>query len=292
MRSPTRSGFTLTELLVAITIIAILAGLVWAGFARARETARIAKTKSTIAKINQVIMERYDSYRTRRVPIDTRGLPPRVAARVRLWAIRCIMAWEMPDRASDVTSSDALEYPEISNIKLNRPPLSEAYRSHFKITPENIHDLAELLYLTVILGTRGSRELFSDSEIGDTDGDGNPEFLDGWGRPIYFIRCPVKFTQSDIQPTTDQERAADHDPFDPMRVDPGAWRVVPLIFSAGPDGEYGITIQLEDQDDDNKKETYFDLWDHWYRTGIGAPTNKPPGAHLDNIHNHRAETMP
>ncbi|MGQ9607285.1 MAG: type II secretion system protein, partial [Thermogutta sp.] len=115
MRSPTRSGFTLTELLVAITIIAILAGLVWAGVARARETARIAKTKSTIAKINQVIMERYDSYRTRRVPIDIRGLPPRDAAKVRLWAIRCIMAWEMPDRAGDVTSSDALEYPEISN---------------------------------------------------------------------------------------------------------------------------------------------------------------------------------
>ncbi|NMC20393.1 MAG: prepilin-type N-terminal cleavage/methylation domain-containing protein, partial [Thermogutta sp.] len=53
-RRPARAGFTLAELLVAITIIAILAGLTWAGVARARESARIAKTKSTIAKINQV----------------------------------------------------------------------------------------------------------------------------------------------------------------------------------------------------------------------------------------------
>ena len=41
------------------------------------------------------------------------------------------------------------------------------------------------------LGSVFSREDFSDSEIKDTDNDGVPEFVDGWGEPIQFYRWPV-----------------------------------------------------------------------------------------------------
>lgn len=312
--APRRRSFTLTELIVAIVIITILMGITWGAIIRVRQQGRVAKTKATIAKINQVIMERYDSYRTRRVPIDTRGLPPLMAAEFRLWAIRCIMAWEMPDRLSDVTHpannptnltaadenlpiSLTLNLPNGQPVtrSMTRTALARRYFRRFLIQglPTGEHSPAELLYMVVTEGSPGSRELFAENEIADTDGDGYLEFVDAWGRPIYFIRCPVAFPDSDIQlpPTASaEEKAADHDPFDPLRVDPGAWRVVPLIYSPGPDGLYGLDLQ--------GNLGYFANWNTWYNYPVGAPADDPNnpedylGCHADNIHNHRAETMP
>ena len=305
-----RRSFTLTELLVTIAIIAILMGIAWGAIGRVREQGRVAKTKSTISKINQIVMSQYDSYRTRRVPIDTRGLPPPIAARFRLWAIRCIMAWEMPDRLSDVvhpandpnnpvaadenlpiTLQLTLPNGQLVTRTLRRTSLARRYFRRFvQAMPTGEQSPAELLYLIVTEGTPGSRELFADNEIADTDGDGYLEFIDGWGRPIYFIRCPVAFPDSDIQlpPNASADlKAEDHDPFDPLRVDPVAWRVVPLIYSAGPDGLFGLDLQGQ--------LGYFANWDQWYSTLVGAPvaaSHDEFNTHLDNIHNHRAETMP
>jgi len=305
-----RRSFTLTELLVTIAIISILMTIAWGAIGRVREQGRVAKTKSTISKINQIVMAQYDGYRTRRVPVDTRGLPPLIAARFRLWAIRCIMAWEMPDRLSDVAwpASDpsnpvaadenlpitlTLTLPNGQPVTrtLRRTALARRYFRRFvQAMPSGDQSPAELLYLIVTEGTPGSRELFADNEIADTDGDGYLEFIDGWGRPIYFIRCPVAFPDSDIQlpPNALPEvKAEDHDPFDPLRVDPTAWRVVPLIYSAGPDGLFGIDLQGQ--------LGYFANWDQWYSTSVGAPvlsSHAEFNTHFDNIHNHRAETMP
>ena len=98
-----RPGFTLVELLVTITIIGILAGMSLGALQLAREAAREAETKATIAKINDIIMERYESYMTRRVPIPIpAGTGAAVAAQMRLDGIRDLMRMEMPDCLNDV----------------------------------------------------------------------------------------------------------------------------------------------------------------------------------------------
>lgn len=369
-----RRSFTLTELLVTIAIIAILMGIAWGAIARVREQARVAKTKSTIAKINQVIMAQYDSYRTRRVPIDTRGLPLPVAAKFRLWAIRCIMAWEMPDHWDEIDpikgvvseytlycqetdSAPVIYRPVRAPILWNKyvaflrelragdvakalhsGNLSEEQRNRYGKLLNGV-----LLYMVVTVANPGSRELFQDNEIGFVDfpaldENGNfvtrrlPVFVDGWGNPILFIRNPVGFTDSDLQI---QDASTHHDPFDPLRVDSYAYASYPLIFSAGPDGAYGLSFGASSCDafgKDTGNPGYFAFavprnWlaiihpietnsvpelprkYDWYNLDeipggnlAGAPyklepnddQERPafPGAHFDNIHNHRAETMP
>jgi hypothetical protein len=171
----------------------------------------------------------------------------------------------------------------------------------------------------VVMATTGdgeARTLFTKQEIGDVDADGMPEFLDGWGQPISWLRWPAGFI-SDMQPIDAAGKRpgdADHDPFDAYHRDeagvdhavpPGAsaqltneinaiknrngsvnlpwataYRLVPLIYSAGPDGDSGIWAQPTND--------YVSL--DPYR----LVDNKQIGTFLDNgvkdnIHNHLLE---
>jgi hypothetical protein len=75
-------------------------------------------------------------------------------------------------------------------------------------------------------------EFFRTDEMGDIDGDNVPEFWDGWGRPIEFIRWPAGFS-SIVQQLS---FATNPDPFDPANASGGDYGLIPLIYSTGPDG--------------------------------------------------------
>lgn len=72
-----RAGFTLVELLVVSTIIAILAGMVTVGLAGASESAKRRRSKTQIAKIHELMVEKWESYETRsvRLKVDAAGKP-------------------------------------------------------------------------------------------------------------------------------------------------------------------------------------------------------------------------
>ncbi len=109
-----RPGFTLVELMVVMAIIAILGSAMAYAIAGAQESAKIAKTRSLIARLHALVMQKYESYRTRRLPVAIppvvldapNGNPiptPRLAiAKVRCDAIRALMRMEMPDRWTDI----------------------------------------------------------------------------------------------------------------------------------------------------------------------------------------------
>ena len=315
-----RPGFTLIELLVTITIISILAGISLGAFRYARTAAAEMKTKATIAKLDAIVMQRYESYMTRRMPIDTNGLTPAQAARSRLEAIRDLIRMEMPERWSDVINGPLDIYNPLSkpNFKVPEPAFKLAcYQRYLQSTADNTliknNGGPECLYLIVSMGNPEAMEQFGQNEIGDVDGDGFPEFIDGWGTPISFLRWAPGFNDSDVQPNISrswndapaiaqrqQATTYDHDPFDPQSVDveqaedpnnlssrkvPTGWRLVPLIYSFGPDKKEGIYAASVYKYQGNPYETI--SGSGGIPVGIGTPNDT--GQHVDNIHNHRIE---
>jgi prepilin-type N-terminal cleavage/methylation domain-containing protein len=58
---------------------------------------------------------------------------------------------------------------------------------------------SEMLYAILVegqgpLGSVFTRDDFSSKEVGDTDGDGLPEFIDAWGHPLQFYRWPIYYS--------------------------------------------------------------------------------------------------
>jgi prepilin-type N-terminal cleavage/methylation domain-containing protein len=210
-------------------------------------------------------------------------------AEARLYALREMMLTEVPDRWSDVlltavpngTATAVLPKPPIyldstgstGTGLYGRTPLSAAYLRRYQQLTANFtsntdwaalieNQGAECLYMVITMacGDGEARSLFKEADIGDTDGDGAPEFLDGWGHPINFLRWAPGFDSqiqlnannySDYRDTNwIKDAAKDHDPFDVYRIDQfdanaqraAAFRLVPLIYSAGRDGTFGITL--------------------------------------------------
>jgi prepilin-type N-terminal cleavage/methylation domain-containing protein len=245
-----RRGFTLVEMLVVMVVIAMLVAITVRALAQAREAARAAKTKATIAKIHELLVRKYESYLSRRVPLNlpvaVGRLPngPKVVARARLDAIRDLMRLEMPDRWTDIID-EPVALPQ-------RPSISRLYKQKYDANPPDTtadpsngrpgYGPAECLYLTLMTGNAEAREMFKQDEIADVDGDGWPEFVDGWGNPIMWLRWAPGFTPySDIQVDDTQSVDLHHDPFDPMKLEKDAYDLKPLVYSsAGSKTDYGI----------------------------------------------------
>lgn len=296
-----RPSFTLLELLVAISIIGIMAGMVLWSVMGAQNDARIARTRGTIQKLNDIVLQQWEEYRYK--PVDVRIpagwiVSPRERARIRMLVLRDTMRMEMPDRITDLlylpsdytvlhsagvdkipraipprygvlvdtlvnnigglsgftlsATTDASGLPLASSNPLSagvdRKLVTNRTDAEWTVQIES----SELLYFIVATSQyagSSALEFFRPSEVADTDDDGLLEFVDAWGEPIQWIRWPVGYPG-------DLVRYADDDAMDPAKTD---WRyrsgvdpvwhprtLVPLILSAGGDGQFGVTFDFND----------------------------------------------
>lgn len=285
-----RNAFTLIELLVVLVIVSVLASLSLAGLAGARQRAKIDKTRTTIRKIDSVIRPIFDSYLTRRVLSSTvTSVTP--STKPALWkqlvARRRLMVEEMPDRWQDV-------YDTLSAVPADSSAAARRYASTKQFLSSKaptfmdaFGDAETLMMITLTSGfAPDAGEMFRSDEIGDLDRDTASEFLDGWGRPIRFIRWPAQFSSLLIDTSTP-------DPFDTGRVTTD-WALVPLIISGGPDastfgtdddtGGFGITLASGSWRGNSVSETYGNVASTCSNNTMGSTTDI--SFSRDNITNH------
>lgn len=335
---PATRAFTLVELLVTIAIIAILAAALLGASGAAFESARRSRTKTLITKLDSLLMEKYQSFTTRRVDVNTSGTTNgQVKADLRLLGLRELMKLELPDRWSDITNEALSGDPRtvtttFTNVLSAPPALTQTYLRRLQgLTTGDIGKIqenqsAECLYMIIMFacGDGESADQFSEQDIADTDGDGAPEFVDGWGQPIRFIRWPAGYRISDLMSF---DADADHDPFDPFRRDSNpsnptafppqaaypsnpniiwlqiaqmrnrnqranpltAFRLVPLIFSIGADGDSDV---LTDSATTTELDPYMDRYMNGgdnYQLGTTFDGEGDGEGWVDNITNHNLE---
>lgn len=250
--------------------------------------------------------------------------------RARLLCLREIIAMEMPDHPDDIKWSDkwvtapnniitfmstvpkplstgmsfgAVRNPVTSRVIGLARKLSVLGPNGYSPIPgwQNRNANAELLYLVVEdsqLDGTSALESFGASEIGDTDGDGLNEFVDGFGRPIQWIRWPTGYGEGITRYNPDMLApgmvsgtapnytiAMESDPLDRIKADPGYAApthlpgpgVFPLVVSAGIDRRFGIRFQLNDADriDVGGKPSY-SVTDAPWTSATPAYFNAPP----------------
>jgi len=253
-----RPAFTLVELMIVIVVIGILSSIFLAALDKAEQTSKAARTNSLVQKLHNIIMGRWDAYRTVRLPINADSRVGNMAnagneaqsrfrqdvARRRMLAMRELLRMEMPDRYEDLTFIPSVY---VSPFKQPiRPYLWSAYQRRImtaksgNAATKNLqigeylreiavsHESAECLYLIITTGVDDSSlstEHFSPRDFGDADHDGMPEFHDAWGNPINFLRWAPGFV-SPMQPiyryASDDPRTSIFDksqPRDPDNLD-------------------------------------------------------------------------
>ena len=225
------------ELLVVMAIIALLSSLSFVVLGRTGEAAREASTRTALRILSGALRERVDAFHELTasatqvdpdMPIlkNTRVFRDTVAAfnqgfqsanptltlhplAAEAYVRKTMFKSVFPQRVEDLYG-----YNGVSNsgggddspllIRM-RDTVSNSWRPDSwmgrNITTAGA-DSSELLYVVL---TEGDVYGLPPSEIdgidknliGDTDGDGNMEFLDGWGRPLQFYNWPTRLIKDD-----------------------------------------------------------------------------------------------
>lgn len=274
-----RPGFSLVELLVVTSIMAIMVGLVGAAVSGARVNAKKQQTQLLISKLDMILQQQMTSYASRTAPPNatTAGFPG--AAAFRSWHIRRnLITGDLPDRWSDVAAlaSGALAYSTTSGGTTTQVPLpiTQPQRTYAAVllglarqknggTAPSAADVdatanalaatyagAECLFMIVMQG--GIANCIDCGELktadrGDKDGDGMFEFWDAWGNPIGFILWPagLQLPAGTGTPFFSGSRSLEQVPLQRGITSSPALGMRPLIYSAGPDGEYGFNRASE-----------------------------------------------
>lgn len=222
------SAFTLIEILIVVTIISILAGALGVTINNMMTNAREAQTTATLRKIDGLIVERQqglqrafegrdfiryvDTTHDELIAGDPANGVPQVHGLSR-------KAVEAVARKNFARLFFPQRFVEMLDVRTGPPPgtlgadgipdriqfddvngTAVTWTGGAIKTPTN-HDptteSAELLYFALtrmeVFGTPLTAvDDFSTREVADTDNDGLPEFIDGWGNPLRYYRWPTR----------------------------------------------------------------------------------------------------
>ena len=182
------------------------------------------------------------------------------------------------------------------------------------------YESAKLLYM-IVMRDQDARDHFREDEVTRPDEDGLPVFVDAWGNPILFIRWAPGFDQSEIQSeVTPIDNAAarlaasvdvsNRDDLNtegvyrtggmlaPVTTESGlptatvipisiGWKLLPLIYSAGPDGVYDIWAGTSADQFAGNPYAVFTGFTPARSFGSAVDFDADGMGHYDNITNHQ-----
>jgi prepilin-type N-terminal cleavage/methylation domain-containing protein len=242
------AGFTLLELLIAISVIAILMGLSFSLLNGLLNQSREEATTATIRKVSALFEDRYQAFNraftgtrkdnavgSTRALLATNQIFGVRQEVVEILAKKALFRNEFPQRMNDliVGTGDANNNTFLDGDD-NGDGLADVVAAAFTGITWSKHDprteSSELLYYFLFhsrsFGAADTNaDRFTTQEIADTDGDGLPELIDSWGQPLRFYRWPTRLM--DVVSIT---------PFQPVLLDPDEQTDVPVYLDDDNDG--------------------------------------------------------
>jgi prepilin-type N-terminal cleavage/methylation domain-containing protein len=193
------AGFTLVEVLMVIGLISFLMVISIAVVANFISKAREEATAGTIKKIQIMYQERMEAFqRSLKGPqfedlvnaklnrLQQAGM----AANQNLFGIQRRVA-------ETIVKKDL--YKATFRQFVTEPNLPQLLPTN----TASVADSSEAMFFTLtrqeVFGVAPvGIDAFGTNEYGDTDGDGNLEFLDAWGRPLRFYRWPTRLIKPSV----------------------------------------------------------------------------------------------
>lgn len=224
-----RDGFTLIEILIVLAIISILMAGLGVTISKMATQAKEAQTIATLRKIDGLIIERMQGLERAYDSRDFRKYVERIQDRLakgdpangipQLFGVSA-GAVETVARKDFFRDFFPQRFVEMADVRTKSPvPASGADGIPDRIQFDEVYgnltwvtgpataliptghtpvtESSELLYFALtrmdMFGVPSTgTDAFLTQEVADTDNDGLPEFVDGWGNPLRFYRWPTR----------------------------------------------------------------------------------------------------
>lgn len=190
-RAAAPRGFSLIEVLVVVGIITFLTGALIVALPRFAASAKIAATRATISKVDELLNDRINGF-TRWLQTQNKlavgTTPPSYVvaagyttqynqnpALYQLLAAKAAFRTSFPQNFSELTTTPTY------NASLHKPVTESAACLYMILTQAAVFD-TEAPASANLQGV----------EVADTDGDGLMEVVDAWGQPLRFYRWPTR----------------------------------------------------------------------------------------------------
>lgn len=278
-----RVGFTLVEILVVISLIAVLAALAVTGAMRVIDGQNEANTRTAIQTAYSILQKQWA-----KVVADAKKETPSAAAlqlagsdpmRAQVIWIKLRLMEAFPASYDEIQNPPPYQY--YPNFASGTPLIPETQRRYMnsyqrKLGSSSSQNLQAQSAACVVMALSINRGgvVVNEENLGpymkDTDGDGVPELVDGWGTPIAFFRFPTEYPNLKdtsgakwLNPAKTGKGATYSDPLDPdgllqatgnydyayfqgtlkaHAVASGRY-IIPALVSSGKDGKLGLNLQ-------------------------------------------------
>jgi prepilin-type N-terminal cleavage/methylation domain-containing protein len=189
-----RRGFSVIEMLVVIGLIAFLTAAIVAVVPRVAYSAKVAATRATIKKVDELLNDRINGFRrwiNKQNQLAGAGNPPSYVLSnpqyAQMWGSNPVAAKALAAKALFQTS-----FPQLFS-EFGTPVQPGA--THTQVT-----ESSESLYLFLTSGALFDTEPPSAADLksletADTDNDGLLEIVDAWGHPLRFYRWPTRLVR-------------------------------------------------------------------------------------------------